>query len=229
MRRAQALRNRSRTGSGSFCGPQKASTAAAGTAFSMATPPPRTISSRPGKTTSNRAIRRSLASSLCTLSRTTLPPLRSTTTLHKRQGCPPLLRDGVFSLPLCREGEYADEHQLLHADGHARQIDDANDLDAAVQLFFDLLEGTIVTREAHGHAGDGRVLRYPHRQAIEVVGLAGEKTGERARTPTSFSTSRQIHRLVGGSGIIVCFLLPESCRSTDYRVVPSAGHWPRVR
>ena len=62
--------------------------------------------------------------------------------------------------------------------GDIREIEDTNDLHHAVQLFFDLLKGLIITEGTDGHTGDGRIFGGSNGEAVQVIGFSREKAGD---------------------------------------------------
>ena len=60
---------------------------------------------------------------------------------------------------------------------HVRKVEYLDDLDHGVELLLDLFKGNVVAGHADGHARDIFVLGGAHRQALEVVGFAGEEAG----------------------------------------------------
>lgn len=77
----------------------------------------------------------------------------------------------------CAAVEYLDIQNLFHAHKHVGEVDDFDDLDHAVQLFFDLLKRLIVTDRGDRHTRYGRVLGRSDGQAVQVIAFCGKKPG----------------------------------------------------
>ena len=63
------------------------------------------------------------------------------------------------------------------------ELDDFDDVDELVELFFDLLQGGFVGGDDHGDAGDPLVIGDADGEAVDVVAPAGKEPGNAGEHP----------------------------------------------